>query len=534
MRRLALAALIAGCGTCLRAQTAPTDAGRIVRDEQNLRRAAPPPAHANIPLKVDETVHVERPSGGPKVRVEAFRFVGNSGISSELLELALIDAKGTDLDLSGLRALADRVTMVYRDEGFLFSRAFLPKQEIKDGVVVIEVVEGRYGVVSATGDRGLGGALRPYLSALSSGELIEESQLEHVLLVMTEVPGLSLAPVFSPGGKPGTSDLNVGTIISDSWQGSVRLDNYGGRYSGAYRLQIDAERPWVFACGDKMSFNAMMTDESLLLGGVRYDVPINGSGLRGYFGYARTDYQLGAGYEGFTGIADTFSAGLSYPLLRSSKTNLSLVFGIENKLLTDRHVGTTYESRDAILASAGIQFDHRDTILGGGLTYGDFKLSAGNVSSDVATSVQGGFGKASVQVARLQNVSNGFTLSGAFSGQVSDTALNAAENFSLGGATSVRSYPNGEAQGTSGAIAQLELRYDATSVSPYLFCDQGKIFAQHGQISRSLGGVGVGVRYRAGSFSAEAACAWKTNGGDAVSDSRQRDPRVWVGMGYRY
>ena len=128
----------------------------------------------------------------------------------------------------------------------------------------------------------------------------------------------------------------------------------------------------------------------------------------------------------------------------------------------------------------------------------------------------------------------GFVLYGSLSAQAADRALNSSESFSLGGATGVRSYPNGEAQGTGGLLAQFELRYEIGAVTPYLFYDQGDIFARDGQPSRSLGGVGLGARYRAGSLSAEAACAWKTNGGAATSDSKQQDPRLWLSMGYRY
>lgn len=534
LRQLALAALLAGCGACLEAQTAPTDAGRILRDEQGRNRVPAPPAQSAVPFNIELPTTAQTAPGGPKLLVTAFRFKGNSVISSDLLETALVDGRGRELDLAGLRALADRVTLIYRAEGYPFSQAFLPKQEVKDGVVLIEIVEGRYGVVTVSGEHGAGEAVQPFLADLRSGELISERRLEHAILVATEIPGVMVAPVFSPGSKPGESDLNLSAKLSESWHGSVKVDNFGLRYSGAYRLQVGVERAGLFRIGDKTSLNLIATNENLLLGGVKYDFPINGSGLRGYVGYSRTDYQLGAGFEGFTGLADSWSAGLSYPLVRSQRANLSLVFGAEYKLLTDAHLGVTYESRDELVASGGLLFDQRDTVLGGGLTYGEVKVSAGNVSSNVANSIQGDFTKLNAQVARLQNAAGPFGLYGSLSAQVSDRRLNAVESFSLGGATGIRSYPNGEAQGTSGALAQLELRYEAGSVTPYLFCDQGEIFAQHGLPSRSLGGVGLGARYRAGSLSAEAACAWKTNGGASTSDSHQQDPRLWVGLGYRY
>jgi hemolysin activation/secretion protein len=533
-RHLALSALMAGYGAGLQAQTAPADAGRILRDEQARNRITAPPARADIPFNIDKPSIDKVPSGGPKMRVRSFRFVGNVAIDSDLLLAALIDAKDTELDLAGLRQLADRVSSIYRLEGYPFSQAFLPKQEVKDGVVVIEVVEGRYGKVDVTDKSGDQASLRPYLGELRSGDLIEERKLEQAILLMAEIPGVVVSPVFSPGTIPGTSDLSVGISRDESWRGSVRLDNHGLRYSGAHRLQAEASRPGLFRLGDKTSFNVMVTDENLLLGGVRYDYPLGSSGLRLNAGYARTDYQLGAGFEGFTGIADTWSAGLSYPVRRSQRTNLTLSLGADFRLLTDANMGVAYENRDVALLSAGLQFDHRDLFLGGGVSYGEIKITAGNVSSDVVSSVQGSFGKVNAQVARLQNAGKGFVVYGSVVAQASDRLLNSSESFSLGGVTGVRSYPNGEAQGSNGALAQLELRYEAGALTPYLFYDQGEIFSQNAVPSRSLGGIGPGVRYRAGNLMAEAACAWRTNGGESTSDSKQQDPRFWVSMGYRY
>ena len=534
MRRLALAALIAGCGTCLQAQTAPTDAGRILRDEQARGLPAAPPVRLDIPLKIDEPSTGKVAPGGPRVLVKSFRFIGNNSIGSEMLGLVLVDAAGQELDLAGLRALADRITVIFRAEGHPFCQAFLPKQEIKEGVVVIEIVEGRYGKVAVTGEPGIGQTLQGYLGTLKSGELIKEDDLQQTLLVMTEIPGVKISPVFSPGAAQGASDLNVVVTAGQAWQAYVKVDNYGGRYSGQYRAQIAAERAGIFRVGDKVALNALVTDESLLLGGAKYDFPLGFSGLRAHVGYSRTDYQLGAGFEGFTGLADAWTAGLSYPLKRSQKTNLTLSFEAEYKKLQDQNLGATYENRDAVLAAAGLQFDTRDAAFGGGVTYGELKVAAGNISSDVAASIQGGFSKVNAQVARLQNAGSGFVVYGSLSAQAADRALNSSESFALGGATGVRSYPNGEAQGTGGMLAQVELRYEIGTVTPYLFYDQGDIFAQDGQPSRSLGGVGLGARYRAGSLSAEAACAWKTNGGAATSDSKQQDPRLWLSMGYRY
>jgi hemolysin activation/secretion protein len=39
---------------------------------------------------------------------------------------------------------AERITKAYKDKGYVVARAFVPAQDVRDGVVEIRVVEGRY------------------------------------------------------------------------------------------------------------------------------------------------------------------------------------------------------------------------------------------------------------------------------------------------------------------------------------------------------------------------------------------------------
>ncbi|ECN0440605.1 ShlB/FhaC/HecB family hemolysin secretion/activation protein, partial [Salmonella enterica subsp. enterica serovar Newport] len=48
------------------------------------------------------------------------------------------------LTFAGLEAVAQKVTDLYRQSGLLVARAILPPQTVKDGVLTIEIVPGRY------------------------------------------------------------------------------------------------------------------------------------------------------------------------------------------------------------------------------------------------------------------------------------------------------------------------------------------------------------------------------------------------------
>ena len=68
-----------------------------------------------------------------KVTVKWFKFSGNTQIASDLLSTQLAGFTGKELDLTQLRAAAERIRDYYRGTGYFLAQAFLPRQEIRDG-----------------------------------------------------------------------------------------------------------------------------------------------------------------------------------------------------------------------------------------------------------------------------------------------------------------------------------------------------------------------------------------------------------------
>ena len=58
------------------------------------------------------------------------------------------DFVGKELSLDDLQRVADVITRHYRDRGYFVARAYIPAQDIRDGMVEITVLEGRVDRVS--------------------------------------------------------------------------------------------------------------------------------------------------------------------------------------------------------------------------------------------------------------------------------------------------------------------------------------------------------------------------------------------------
>ena len=340
------------------AQT-PPDAGQLLQEQ---RRAPELPAPAPA-LSIEAPAIQPTAPGGTQIGVRQVLFNGNTVFSQDELQTVLGDLTGSAYDLAGLRNLADRITLHYRNNGYPFARAYLPAQPADTGTIRIEILEGRYGRVQASGAADVAEAAQPYLQALQPGTVIDSHTLERTTLIMSDLPGVEIYPVIKPGTATGSGDLDVRVEKTPGWRGTVALDNHGNRYTGYERLRADVSGDSLMMLGDQLTLNAMYTAEAMWLGGLGYSLPLGYSGLRGQVSYAHTAYELGRDYRDLdaTGTADVLNAGASYPLIRSQRTNLNISAAYQYKNLHDK-VGFTGSSekkrfialyRETLLLSSG-------------------------------------------------------------------------------------------------------------------------------------------------------------------------------------
>ncbi len=302
--------------------------------------------------------------------------------------------------------------------------------------------------------------------------------------------------------------------------------------------------------GDQIALRAQQTSENMTFGDLGYSLPLGTSGLRGRVGYGYTSYELGKEFSDLDaqGTAKVASAGLSYPLLRSQSRNLTVGADFLHKKLRDEYRAaqlTLDKFTNSVPVSA--QFDVRDSLGGGGLTYGSLtwtpgtlKLNGAQAEADALTAKSDGrYNKLNLDIARLQSLTPKWTLYGRFSGQWTDDNLDSSEDFGLGGPAGVRAYPVGEGYGDRGWLAQVEVRFAAGPVSPFVFYDAGRVqINAHpwmaGENFRRIAGTGLGARFNLRGWRAEATVAWRTEGGAPQSDSKDRKPMFWLTAQYAF
>jgi hemolysin activation/secretion protein len=523
------------------------DAGRTIQE------IAPPPT----PPKPSVDINIKAPdvstseTGGVTVVVKKVLIEGNTVFDNETLLNVLGDITGKSYDLAGLKQLANQITTYYRNQGYPFARAIIPAQAMQDGLVKIEVIEGRYnGSIKVFGDDKLVDGGQKFLNDLKQGDVIENKKLERAMLILSDQPGFSISPLMSPGDEVGTANLEVNLIREPKYGGQIGLDNFGNRFTGRARMHANLFANSQFLFGDQFLLNTLYTEEDLWSGALSYSLPLGGSGLRARVGYAHTYYELGKDFKPLdaNGTAKVTTAELSYPILRSQAANIIIAATYQYKKLNDR--------QDAVNASTNkhsnsipisLNFDLQDQLWGGGVTYGAISWTHGDLNLDSTLSTQdritakteGSFDKFNLDIARIQALPANLSFYGSLAAQATLDNLDSSEKFGLGGINGVRAYPSGEGFGDEGYLARLELRYALKQFTPYAFYDAGSVRINHDRFDtsknrRSISGTGLGLRYDSAHWAVDGSVAWQGAGGDPTSDTKDHNPMYWLGGQYKF
>ena len=492
-----------------------------------------------------------------KVTIKSIVIDGNQFVSTDKLLVAAGEYQNHTFSLSELNQIASLMEKIYRESGYPFAQVYIPPQDIKNGVMHFQVLEGHFGKINATSkdEKLIKGAQTILNWGLKVGDPIYNEQLERTMLILDDQAGMKIHPLIMPGAKTGDADLEVQVERSSYLSGEVGIDNTGSTATGANRLHSTLIFNSPFMYGDKVTLNAMGTDQQMWLGSIDYDMPIHPSGWRAQVGYARTSYQLvGSQYDalGAFGISDVGTAKLSYPLIRSQATNVLFSMGVQAKKLHDEYQAVSVtRDKSSFGFPVSLQFDKRDRLLGGGVTYGYLTFTSGNlnldsslVATDSATAnTQGSFNKINFDLARIQSTMiDNLSLYGRYSSQWANKNLDSSEKFNLGGFYGVRAYPLGEGLGDQGWFAQLELRYSINAVTPFIFYDVGRTIANkapwdiNSDMDRSVSAFGIGARYIENGWSLDTTVAWRTqSSGPSTSDAmNDKNPRFFVMLGKHF
>jgi hemolysin activation/secretion protein len=489
------------------------NAGSLLQQVQPVAPAAEPQEQAQLSIVRDGGSAL--PSSDPFL-VKTIRITGNTVFATDTLHALIAEAEGKTLTLPQLGERVARITEYYHSHGYALAQAVILAQVIENGVLVVDVIEARYGDITFNNlSRVKGSLLHSTLSSLEPGQPIEETELNHALSLLSEIPGVAVNATLKPGQAVGTADLSVDATRGRAMTGSITVDNYGDSSTGKERVSATVNFINPLHHGDVLSLSGLSSGRGTNYGRLAYDARVSGQGIRVGAAYSTLHYILGAPFAMLDahGAAQSKSLWARIPLKRSRKFSLYAQLHYESLRLRDRiDAGPVRTDRHLSNATISLAGDVRDSVFGGGVTLWNLGWKPGRVAFDddtarmadaVTTNTRGGFSKWNVNVSRLQRVGSKTGLYLAFAGQWTNANLDSSEKMIAGGPYTVRAHDVGAVSGDCGYFGTAEVRREIGFAWHTLW--QGIAFIDHAELTInrspwvvglnrvSLSGAGVGL-----------------------------------------
>ena len=372
-----------------------------------------------------------------------------------------------------------------------------------------------------------------------------QEDLERRLLLLNDIPGVVARGTFTPGSQPGSSDLVVSVVEEEPFASSVYANNYGNDSTGEYQLGGQFQLRDLFGVGDSSRVNLTWSSRGALASGdLTTWLPLGGDGWVASAGVSHLTYQLVDAFAalGSRGEANSVQAGLSYPILRTLDRNLVFQTYYQHSKLRDLIPLIAIENKKTIRSlTTGLNFDNRDSLLGGGRSRASAVLETGVLNLDSLAidplGKAGNYTRRTFDVSREQVIHANGLVYARLLAQQADKNLDSSEKMSLGGPYAVRAYGPGEASIDEGKLIIVEYRYvqplTGGTLTWRVFQDRGSGRIDHNPLTGTssnevvLKGGGLGFNWSTGGdFDVALTAAWRGSRLPSVNGDHQ--PRVYM------
>ncbi|MGY1411068.1 ShlB/FhaC/HecB family hemolysin secretion/activation protein [Luteimonas sp. A611] len=576
---IACACALAALAPAWAQQDPPPAAGWQPADPQQALRETEAPPTLDAPAVEVPALRDRATATQATVPTRGFRISGvgahpRRGITPASMQ-ALLDerfrtlaggAAEITLDFDQLQDVATEVTAAYRKAGFVVATAYIPVQTVgADGVVALDVLEGRLGRVLVEGNRRVRSSAIAAPARRLEGRSLHRDEVDTALLTMRDLPGVGTSAVLQPGLAQGETDMVI-TATEEARPYSVTLgaSNHGTELTGRYRGQVGLTYRNALGLGDVISAGYVhgFSPEQSTSAYLGWTVPVHAvDGLSLAASYSRSEMEVASGpfaALGLTGPTTNAQLGVDWkfhnrPLLQMHGT-LRLVR--EHSQL--QALGFTLSDQEFDVLDAGFVLRHvARRSRGVNLVQANVRHALADRSLDpdlVTPARDSDWTLLRVSLARMQYLTPSQRLFGRLYGQYTSDVLVPMEQIALGGPDSIRSLPVSDALGDLGYQATLEYQVDAPGfgdvASPFggrpwrellqfeVFVDHGRVMASDGGLSpaqaRSYHGAGAGLQFRLPHFHGlelRLAAAVPVGGTDASDGD---DFRTWLRLGMTF
>jgi hemolysin activation/secretion protein len=424
---------------------------------------------------------------------------------------------GKQVSQADLAAIAAAIGDLYRTAGFFLSRAIVPPQDVIDGRVRLEVIEGSIAEVALKGDAGEQFGVRPMLAPALAEHPSRLATLERQLLLINTRPGVRIADtaIEEIGEASGRFRL---IVELKTWHiyASFGVDNLGSSSIGPWQTYAAAAFNSYLLPGDSLVVNLATTPgdpRELAFGRLSYDVPVGTDGVRIGASALYSDVRQGDFRRlfGDSTTTQSFEIRSSIVPLQSQHSSLTLtaafdyinasentIFGpVYNDHIRTIGLNSDFRFNDHFGGNNAFMMIYRQGVdVFGAWRFGDIRSSRDGASANFSV-LDFGF-------TRYQKLSDAWSVKVATAGQIASGPLFLSQQFYLGGLTFGRGYGSAQINGDNGIAGSFEFRYDQrlnlrylSGYQLYSFVEAGAAWDDGNSYNEgvALTSAGAGVRF---------------------------------------
>ncbi|MBI4711207.1 MAG: ShlB/FhaC/HecB family hemolysin secretion/activation protein [Candidatus Omnitrophica bacterium] len=452
---------------------------------------------------------------------------------------------GKTISFAELNVILEQIKDEYKNKGYATSTAYFPEQEIRGGIVELRVLEGKTGDVSIEGNKWFSSSFIENFFSLKKNVPLNLKKLQKTLLRVNNFQDLKVRAVVSPGKAPETSDIALKVEEALPYHAGISFDNQGTRLVGKDRTSFSLRSSNVSGIGDSAFSNTLLSRTSFGQS-VSYNVPVGNQGTRAGLDMSYFQLQLGEEYYplDIIGMTHIYTPRLSQELFLSERFEVTANSGLDIKSIKKK-TGAEITTNDQLrLPYAGLDLREQDQWgVFFATTRFDFSTSSflGASHKNHAKASRDGTGgnyfkwEASLQRIQKMPLSSHLLLRSKF--QAASYSLPSSEQLQVGGANSVRGYPEGDYLADWGGVFNADWYFPCylipgsvklpgseaplkEQLQPFVFFDYG--FGQIEKLlpgekdNKTLVGIGGGLKFAIYEH-AQLRLEWATHLGDKPS-----------------
>jgi hemolysin activation/secretion protein len=236
---------------------------------------------------------VQKEPGVVQVFVRDVRVIGNTVVSNIEIEEVTAPFKNRTLMTEDLERLRLALTLLYINKGYLTSGAIIPDQDVIDGIVMVQVIEGKLTRINIEGARWFSSSYLSDRLSLGSRTPVLLAPLQEQLQLLQQDRRIErINAELRPGEQRGESVLNVRVADKNPFHATLDVNNYQTPLVGEVRGMGTLVHDNLTGRGDPLSVSYGHSSGGFPVIDVSYAFPLNRYGTTFSPHYRRYDFKL--------------------------------------------------------------------------------------------------------------------------------------------------------------------------------------------------------------------------------------------------